>query len=146
MRNVKVKMIDEQTNEVYDVVGLLKESNEDNIVLILPEGGEMVISKDDIAGVTDVVVRLPHTEKKGGKKEKVVLKEGELKPLKVGSMLEKVVLLCKANPNATRKELIAMIVETGIMKSSAGASTYHQMAKPYLVETKTEEVTTKTEE
>ena len=36
MRNVKVKMIDEQTNEVYDVVGLLKESNEDNIVLILP--------------------------------------------------------------------------------------------------------------
>lgn len=50
------------------------------------------------------------------------------KEVKVGSKLERAVAIVKANPNASRKELITMFVEQ-LSMTPAGASTYVYNAK-----------------
>lgn len=133
MKKAIVKVL-EGEKVVEEVVGGLKEVLEDEVVLVLSEGGEAHFQKEDVlVEMTDEVFVLSKGEEKVEvkkvKKEKV---EGELKALKEGSKLAQVVAICKANPTATRKELIALIVEQ-VGMTAAGASTYHQNAKPYLV-------------
>jgi len=132
MQLIKAKI--EENGQVVDIIGHLYSTLQDSIVLVLPEGGQMTIPKDDLVEpieyLKDEVIELPKQKVEVKKDGVTVVKK--LPPLKEGGKLAKVVALCDANPNASRKELIAMIVETGIMTSLAGASTYHQNAKPYL--------------
>lgn len=124
-------------DSVETVEGGLKSYDETSLVLVLPQGGEATYPKNDVEdlNITDQVFELsqvaPVTEEPKAKKEKTKVEGTELKPLKEGSKLAQVVEICKANPNATRKEVIALIVEATGM-SAAGASTYHQNAKAYL--------------
>jgi hypothetical protein len=120
-------------NDIIELEGVVKEITDDNIILDLVGGGEVTINKEDLLEpLTDKVIDNSNTEevKTVEKSETVVVKK--LPALKPGSKLARVVELCDANPNLKRKELIALIVQNGIMASEAGASTYHQNAKPYL--------------
>lgn len=148
LRHVDVSVM-EADGSIKKFEAWMERSTSDHVFLILEDASKLKLCKDDICGIVDHKVKV---KKEAGsylipkdKKEKVELKEGELKPLKVGSMLWKVVELMKEHPTKSRKEIIDLIIKTEIMTSSAGASTYHQMAKKYLpdhgpvVETKEEE-------
>jgi len=122
-------------NDVVELEGVVKEVTDDNIVLELTSGGEVTLSKEDLLEpLTDKVI-----DNSGTTSEVPAAPTGtatvvkKLPALKPGSKLARVVELCKANPGLKRKELIAKIVSEGIMATEAGASTYHQNAKPYLV-------------
>jgi hypothetical protein len=119
--------------EVETFVGALKSNDGDSIVLVLDSGGEMSFPKSDVEdlNITDEVIDLPEEPKAEAPKIEKTKVTGELKPLKVGSKLHQVVEICRANPNMVRKEQIALIMEQ-VGMTQAGASTYHQNAKPYL--------------
>lgn len=136
MNKVIVKMND---GEIFE--GGLVTMDSDLIVMRLPEGGTMEVRTGDCASaiqdglitIDNKPVRTVEVNGEKVKKEKKEVVKGDRSTLKEGSKLKLVVDLCDANPKATRKQLISMILEAGIMTSEPGASTYHQNAKPYLL-------------
>lgn len=128
MTKVTAKILED--GEILELVGEVLAIHEDDIVLKLDGGGECTIAKEDLLEpLGEVVLVLPDVVPDVKVEKKV---EGKVPELKEGGKLWKVVQLMKANPNATRKQIISKIVELKIMATEAGASTYHQNAKKYL--------------
>lgn len=126
-------------SEVITVEGGLVRWDEDNLVFLLPEGGEATYPKDDVEDlkITDelfvlkkTTTRVTETKAAPVKKEKE--NSDTPKTLKPGSALEQVVNICRANPTLTRKQMIAKILEAMPGKTEGFASTYHNMAMKHI--------------
>lgn len=133
MQRVTAKINLDGTEEIFE--GGLKSNDENGLVLVLSSGSEISFPKEDVINFqtsNDIFILDSGDAPTNDEKPQTATKKTGLKAPSL--KLKKVIDLCVANPNATRKQILSKIVELKIMNTEAGASTYHQNAKPYVKE------------